>query len=280
MIASMLKRVLPFLNKSIPANLASRGLEKVNPGFGKYFKDAVQAGYTLDHAIGFLRNKFEQSNAEEGQNLRPDERSSNQSVERSKMPLKIAKGAAELGATALGGYGAGLAAEALGNAFGGEQRQPQQQAQQPVNGNPRLSESGFPMRENQMQQPAQQQNQQQQSQVQRPAENRNIIEMYSPELHEFLMNEIQQGRPPLEAGALAQFQDKFKRIIQKLEKDHKTNFSSILQAIYGGGQYGGSVNPQQEQQQQTQQGQPSQTNQALMKALEAAKHARQQRQGQ
>jgi hypothetical protein len=135
-----------------------------------------------------------------------------------------------------------------------------------------------------------------------PKENRNIIQQYSPELHEFLKNEIAGGRPLLEAGALAQINEKFKGLIKKLEKDHKTNFSSILQTIYGGGQYGGSVNPQQlkispgqqgqphpgsargkmlaadQAEQQRQQQVPSQADQALMKSLQMAAQARQQRQ--
>ncbi len=69
---------------------------------------------------------------------------------------------------------------------------------------------------------------------------RNIIQQYSPELHQFLSNEISGGRPAIEAGALAQSKPEFQRIIKKLSDDHKTPFSSILESIYGGGQYGDS----------------------------------------
>lgn len=67
-------------------------------------------------------------------------------------------------------------------------------------------------------------------------ENRSVIEQYSDELHAFLDDLIKKGRQPLEAGALAQLNPKFKSIIAKMEKDHKTPFSSILQAIYGSAQ--------------------------------------------
>ncbi len=61
----------------------------------------------------------------------------------------------------------------------------------------------------------------------------NIVAQYSPELHEFIVGEIQKGRNPLEAGALAQMQQPFKSVIKKLTEDHRSPFSSILQTVYG-----------------------------------------------
>ncbi len=83
---------------------------------------------------------------------------------------------------------------------------------------------------------------------------RNIIEQYSPELNNYISQEIKKGRQPLEAGALAQIQDKFKKSIKKMEEDHKSPFSSILQSIFGGGQ------------QATQQPQPMQSQQNPLQA--------------
>lgn len=67
-----------------------------------------------------------------------------------------------------------------------------------------------------------------------PKENRNIIEQYSPELHQFIDQEVRKGRPLIQAGALAQNDRRFADIINKLQKDHKTPWSQILQSIYGG----------------------------------------------
>jgi hypothetical protein len=88
-------------------------------------------------------------------------------------------------------------------------------------------------------------------------ESRNIIEKYSPELHQFIDQEIKKGRPVIQAGALAQNDKRFTDIIKKLSKDHKTDWSSILEAVYGGAQ---SPNASQQQQspQQGQQMQPAQ----------------------
>lgn len=73
--------------------------------------------------------------------------------------------------------------------------------------------------------------------TQRPSE-KNIVEQYSPELHSFIVEQMNQGRSPLEAGALAALERKgqknFKKIISQMERDHKSPFSSILQATYGG----------------------------------------------
>lgn len=66
-------------------------------------------------------------------------------------------------------------------------------------------------------------------------ENSNIIQQYSPELFEFLKTHVQKGKSPLEAGALAVIGDegkKFNQIIKKIEKDHKTPWSAILQTIF------------------------------------------------
>lgn len=81
---------------------------------------------------------------------------------------------------------------------------------------------------------------------QKVADQRNVIQQYSPELHEYLSGEIQKGRSPLEAGALASMQDNFKSVIKKMSEDHRTPFSSILQSIYGS-----TESPQELQNQQT-----------------------------
>lgn len=69
----------------------------------------------------------------------------------------------------------------------------------------------------------------------KPKDNRNIIEQYSPELHQYILGEMQKGRSPLEAGALASIQDTFKDSIKKITKDHKAPFASIIETIYGKG---------------------------------------------
>jgi hypothetical protein len=79
-------------------------------------------------------------------------------------------------------------------------------------------------------------NMQGQSQIEHAKEQRNIIEQYSPELHQFMTQEIQKGRSPIEAAALAQNNKKFADVIKKLSKTHKANWSAIVESIYGGGQ--------------------------------------------
>lgn len=87
--------------------------------------------------------------------------------------------------------------------------------------------------------------------TQEPAqESKSIIEKYSPELFNFIKEQVGKGRNPLEAGAIAQNNDKFKSVIKKLENDHKTNWSNILQSVFGGGQ---SAQPEEQQSPQGQQ---------------------------
>jgi hypothetical protein len=70
-------------------------------------------------------------------------------------------------------------------------------------------------------------------------EKKNIVEQYSPELHQYIVEETKKGRPLLQVAALAQLGGKkgsFKKAIEQMEKDHKTPWSSIVESIYGGTQ--------------------------------------------
>ena len=66
-----------------------------------------------------------------------------------------------------------------------------------------------------------------------PNQQRNVIEQYSPELYQFIKEKIQSGTHPLQAGALARVNNNFNKIIEKMTKDHKTNFSSIVETVFG-----------------------------------------------
>ena len=105
-------------------------------------------------------------------------------------------------------------------------------------------------------------------------DSRNIIEQYSPELHQFILDQIQQGRSHIEAGALAQLESKgskgFKSVIDKITKDHKAPWSAILQTVYGQGQEAA----QQAQKIQPTQQQGGQGQQALMAILQKLQQAR------
>jgi hypothetical protein len=104
-------------------------------------------------------------------------------------------------------------------------------------------------------------------------DNRNIIEQYDPDLHQYIDQEIKKGRSPIEAGALAQLQKKFMKSITKLTKDHKTPWSGILESVYGAAQEPNSQPIQQDDQQQSEQ-QPGQGQQALMAILQKIQQAR------
>jgi hypothetical protein len=107
------------------------------------------------------------------------------------------------------------------------------------------------------------------SQSQPAKDDKNIIQQYSPELHEFISQQVSGGRSPIEAGAIAQNDKRFGDAIKKLTKDHKTPWSSIIQSVYGSEGVQKSQNAQ--QQQPSQQGQPEQAGQgqqALMAILD------------
>jgi hypothetical protein len=83
----------------------------------------------------------------------------------------------------------------------------------------------------------------------------NIIQQESPELHQFLDQHIRGGRNPIEAAAIAQNDKRFTEAIKKLEKKHKTPWSSIIQGVFGSGEQALQQQGNAQQQQAPQQGQ-------------------------
>jgi len=162
---ALASKVLPFLNKYIPQDLAIKGISKVSPRLGDFLKKGQSMGLNVEEGLNFIKDKLPEQTLE------------------------------------------------------------------------------------------------------KPKENRNIIQQYSPELHEFLDQEIKKGRNPLEAGAIAQNDKRFSKIINKLSKDHKTPWSNILQSVYGQGQQAQQSNDSSTVQQQNQQQNPGSGQQALMDIL-------------
>lgn len=97
-------------------------------------------------------------------------------------------------------------------------------------------------------------------QEQSAKQNKNIIEQYSPELHQFMSESIGSGEDPIRAAASAILDKKknFESVIRKMEKDHKTPWTAIVESIYG--QQGVKKTPNQPEQGQQQ---PNQSGQGL-----------------
>ncbi len=101
-------------------------------------------------------------------------------------------------------------------------------------------------------------------------EERNIIEQYSPELHQFIDQRIKGGEQPLQAAAAATTQKQFGDVIKKMMKDHKTPWANIIESVYGNGQTAQSQQqqPQEMQQEMQQAQQPGAGSQKLMQMLQ------------
>lgn len=83
---------------------------------------------------------------------------------------------------------------------------------------------------------------------------KNIIEQYSPDLFQFIQSKISEGMTPLQAAALAQMPGKssFANVIKKIEKDHKTPWSNIVQTVFGNESNAAQPQPAQQQAPDTQ----------------------------
>lgn len=67
-------------------------------------------------------------------------------------------------------------------------------------------------------------------------ETKNIIEQISPELHQFILDEIKKGTNPVAAGLLAYNEGKFKDAINKLKEKTKLNWGDLVNQIFGSGE--------------------------------------------
>ncbi len=86
---------------------------------------------------------------------------------------------------------------------------------------------------NQGQQDSQASTQSPEKEISPAKQNGNPIEMESPELHKFILDQIKKGNSPLQAGALAFNDKKFMQAINKIKTQHKTNWADIVESIYG-----------------------------------------------
>lgn len=156
-------RVLPMLSQYVPQDLAIKGLNKIDPRFGKFIEKAIGAGESFDEIKDFIGGK-----AQEGAAI----------------------------------------------------------------------------------------------------ENQNVIKKYDDKLHEFLKKNIEElGLTPAQAVGLIDIYPQHKKNIEKLEKDYKVPFISLVEQVYGKGEKG-----KQSQQQAPEQMQQQGTNPAreqLMQAMQA-----------
>lgn len=67
---AILKRVAPLLSPLIPSGLAAKGLEKVDPRFGKFIKSAVANGSSLDDILNFIKEKTSGESLSKEESLR------------------------------------------------------------------------------------------------------------------------------------------------------------------------------------------------------------------
>lgn len=130
MIASILTRILPLLNRAVPPYLAIKGLGKIDPRLEKFATGAALGGYGADAILDFLRNKFdtaanksERERLEIGASqgtLRPDEMASRETMARTRGIGDTIQSALSLAAGGAGGVLASKGIGAMGEDQSGE----------------------------------------------------------------------------------------------------------------------------------------------------------------
>lgn len=107
----LLQKIVPFLNESIPEDLALKGIGKVSPKIHSFLNNGISKGLTLASGLAFLRSQLSGNKEEINPRLRPDEQASQKFISRENATRQIPGKALDLG---LGLTSAGLGASALG----------------------------------------------------------------------------------------------------------------------------------------------------------------------
>lgn len=69
--------------------------------------------------------------------------------------------------------------------------------------------------------------------TQKGSDRRNLIEQYDPELNTYIKENVKKGMSIIQAGHNALKHSRFKQAIDKMVKDHKAPWTSILQSVFG-----------------------------------------------
>jgi hypothetical protein len=115
-MTALISRMVPLLNKLVPAGLALRGLSKISPQLANFATTSLSAGYGADQILDYLRdrtaapgdlNESERlKKGEESGSLRPDEKRSLAKRKQNEVGKTIASAGIGL-ATGLAGMGGG-----------------------------------------------------------------------------------------------------------------------------------------------------------------------------
>lgn len=230
----------------LPASLGVKALQKVNPKFKNYFANAAAYGYDATKALEYLSGRFESDSQKDYKNqldqgaanntLRPDEAMSRSEMSNQSMPGKALRaGIGLLTGGLLGGIGDNGGSGSPAQVDESQAQSPQgMQPQQPISpqqppgmgaAQPTASPGG------------QQPGTQGAPSGSRPAAQDltmgNILAKYSHELDQATSFQIYTGRQAKDAATYLRSQPKFRKVIEKMEKDTGMSFQQIIEGIYG-----------------------------------------------
>ncbi len=110
--------------------------------------------------------------------------------------------------------------------------------------------------------------------MEKPKEERNIIEKYAPSIYQEMKDLIGNGVSPLDAARKMKNRlGADSNSIKQMEKDYKTDWFNIVESVFGKGDMAQQA-PQEQQMQEPQQGQGGQGQQALMAILQKIQQSR------
>lgn len=260
-MSGIIAKVLPFINKALPAAFAIKGLEKIDPKIGAFMSGAFGAGYTSNEVLDFLRDKFQpagntgvRERLEEKQaqgTARPDESAALTDIRNVQRPADLAANAITGASAISGGLGA---VKSLSNID--KNQQPSESVQSTESPGIAAAPPPVPQGEGVTRSPKSTKPQAAPlptlSEGESPLD---FLAKYSSKLARSLGMKIQGGSLPRDAAiVLKSNPGALKTHIDKIERDTHENFEDLVEELFGAPRGIGNVIQQgQQKMQQNQQ---------------------------
>lgn len=212
----MVDKILAILNKTLPIGIALKSLSRINPRMQSFIKGSLAAGYGGNEILGFLKNQISPPGERLGPTPRPDEEARANIIEKSELPLNLAKGAATAGLALGGGALASALPAAVGAVVDGGQEE--EKVSETVTEKPMKAKEPS-LREKIVED------------VKYMTPSDTFIRKH-PELGRFLDSLIKQGLSPVEAASQAKRSKKWSPLVSSIEESMGQPFEELIGRLF------------------------------------------------
>lgn len=211
----VLKKIINMLGASgyLSDDLVKKGLSKISPKMGKFFRFAEREGHTIGAALSFLNQRFSEDDAVAEENERPDETANRQSEIQRRAGTNFAK---NVGQAAIKAIPAGIAGSLLGK------------------GASAIHSAISSIAETQSNQKEPQKSEQTQQEKEIPKTAFANFMNQHPDLGKYLDDLMEKGYDPVSAAKEAKGRAKFRDIIENIEDSVGQSLENLMKYLFEG----------------------------------------------